>query len=59
MNSFLEKNFEFKIEDKTLKLKVDKGFKQFVDLFKDKFKEILDLELEVEEIGEKTDKKSQ
>lgn len=56
---FFRKNFEFKIEDKTLKLKVDKGFKQFVDLFKDKFKEILDLELEVEEIGEKTDKKSQ
>jgi len=32
-----------------LVLEVEKGFKAFVELFKDKFKEILGLELEVKE----------
>jgi FKBP-type peptidyl-prolyl cis-trans isomerase 2 len=55
-NFFFRKDFDFKLENKKLNLTVDKGFRQFVELFKDKFKEILDLELEAEE---KTDNKSQ
>lgn len=43
-------NFNYKLEDKKIILKVDKGFKTFAELFKDKFKELLSLDLEVEEI---------
>ena len=32
---------------------MDKGFKAFAELFKDKFKEMLELELEVKEVEEK------
>jgi len=42
-------NFSYKIENKKIILEVDKGFKAFAELFKDKFKELLDLDLEVEE----------
>jgi len=58
MNGFLfRKNFEFKVENKKLTLKVDKGFKKFVELFKDKYKELFDLDLEAEEIENKDEKK--
>jgi FKBP-type peptidyl-prolyl cis-trans isomerase 2 len=54
LNEFLfKKKFDFDINDKRLILKVEKPLVKFVELFKDKFKEILDLELEVKEIGEK------
>ncbi|HPD81929.1 MAG TPA: peptidylprolyl isomerase [Candidatus Pacearchaeota archaeon] len=43
-------NFNYKLEDKKIILEVDKGFKTFAELFKDKFKELFDLELEVEEM---------
>jgi FKBP-type peptidyl-prolyl cis-trans isomerase 2 len=50
MNEFLfRKNFEFEIKDKKLILKVDKGFKKFAELFKEKYKELFDLDLEAEE----------
>ena len=50
---FFRQDFEFKIEDKKLTLNATKEFKQFAELFKDKFKEILDLDLIVEEIENK------
>ena len=51
LNEFLfRKNFKFVINDKKLILEVEKGFKALVELFKDKFKEILDLDIEVKEI---------
>jgi FKBP-type peptidyl-prolyl cis-trans isomerase 2 len=51
LNEFLfRRDFKFVIEDKKLILSVDKGFKGFVELFKDKFKEMLGLDLEVKEI---------
>ncbi|MBU2053278.1 MAG: peptidylprolyl isomerase [Nanoarchaeota archaeon] len=46
------KDFKFEIKDKKLSLEVDKGFKQFVEMFADKFKDVLDLDLEVKEEGE-------
>lgn len=46
---FFRRNFEFEIKDKKLILKVEKQMSKFVELFKDKFKEILDLDLEVVE----------
>ncbi len=51
LNEFLfKRNFKFEIVNKKLVLEVDKGFKAFVEIFKDKFKEMLDLELEVKEL---------
>ena len=51
LNDFLfRKDFQYEIKEKKLILSVDKGFKKFVELFKDKFKEMLDLDLEVNEI---------
>jgi FKBP-type peptidyl-prolyl cis-trans isomerase SlyD len=45
---FTKKDLKFEIKDKKLILE-DKKFAQFLNLFKDKFKDILDLELEVKE----------
>ena len=57
LNEFLfKKNFDFKVNDKKIIIMVEKGMKNFVELFKDKFREILGLELEVEEIKEKEEK---
>lgn len=46
------REFKFELQDKKLTINVDKGFKAFAELFKDKFKEILGLELEVKETEE-------
>lgn len=51
---FFKKDFDSEIKENKLILKVGKGFKQFVELFKDKYKEILELELEVEEKNEQS-----
>jgi FKBP-type peptidyl-prolyl cis-trans isomerase 2 len=58
LNEFLfRKDFKFEITDKKLILEVDKGFKSFVELFKDKFKDILGLELEVKEVEDVKEEK--
>ena len=54
---FFRKPFEFKVEGKNLNLKVEKGFLQFANLFAEKFKEILDLDLKVEEEEKKEEEK--
>ena len=51
---FTKKDFKLEIKDKKLTIYADKQFSQFLILFKDKFKEILDLELEVKEVEENT-----
>jgi len=53
MLTFFRKEFEYELKNKKLILKAELGFKKFIELFKKKFKEILDLELEVQ----KTEKK--
>jgi peptidylprolyl isomerase len=51
LNEFLfRRDFKFIINGDKLIIEVDKGFKGFVELFKDKFKEMLDLDIEVKEI---------
>lgn len=58
LNEFLfRRDFDFSIEGNKLLLKADKGMKQFAEMFKDKFKEILGLELEVQEVQEKPESK--
>ncbi|MFH1586034.1 MAG: peptidylprolyl isomerase [archaeon] len=48
LNDFLfRQEFKFEIQNKKLTLKVNKELAKFVEMFKDKFKDILGLELEV------------
>ena len=49
---FLRKDFKFEVKEKKLILEVEKSLVKLVELFKDKFKEILDLELEIKEVEE-------
>ncbi len=55
LKSFIEflfkKDLAFEIKDKQLVIKVEDEMKKFVEMFKDKFKEIFDLELVTEEKG--------
>jgi peptidylprolyl isomerase/FKBP-type peptidyl-prolyl cis-trans isomerase SlyD len=51
LNEFLfRRDFKFEIKDKKLIIETDKQFKSFIELFKDKFKEMIGLDLEVKEI---------
>ena len=45
-----KRDLKFEIKDKKLIIEVEKPMKQFIEMFKEKFKEILDLDLEVKEI---------
>ena len=57
LNTFLfKKEFKFEIKDKKLILEVEKPLVKFVEMFKDKFKEIFGLELEVKEIKQPSKK---
>lgn len=49
---FFKKDFKFEISDKKLIMHVEKPFAELVEMFKEKFKEIFDLEMEVIEIKE-------
>jgi len=53
INFLFKKDFQFGIKDKNLIITVDKGFKPLVEMFRDKFKEIFELELEVREVEDK------
>lgn len=58
INEFLfKKDLKFEIKEKKLMLEVEKGLKSLIELFKDKYKEILDLDLEVNEVEKIKDKK--
>jgi FKBP-type peptidyl-prolyl cis-trans isomerase 2 len=49
-NDFLfRKNFDFDIKDKELILKVEKEFSKFVELFKEKYKELFELDIKIQE----------
>ncbi len=48
-----KKDLKFEINEKKLILEIEKPMKQFVEMFKDKFKDMLGLELEVKETEEK------
>jgi FKBP-type peptidyl-prolyl cis-trans isomerase 2 len=50
-NDFLfRRELKFSVQDKKVIIEVEKNFVQFIEMFKDKFKDVLDLELEVKEI---------
>lgn len=52
---FFRREFKFEISEKKLILKAEKNIVKFVELFKDKYKEILGLDLEINEIEQKTE----
>lgn len=53
LNDFLfRKDFKFTIKDKKIVMDVEKSMIKFVEMFKDKFKEILGMELQINEIIE-------
>ena len=57
LNEFLfKKDFDFEIKDKKLLMSVEKPYVKFAEMFKEKFKDILDLDLEVKEV-ERAEKK--
>ena len=50
LNKFLfKKDFKFEVIDKKLIIEVERPMVGFVEMFKDKFKDIFGLELEIEE----------
>lgn len=49
MKTLLRKEFPFEIEDHTVKIETDQKSKQFIQAYKQKFEEILDMSIEVEE----------
>ncbi|MEM3405674.1 MAG: peptidylprolyl isomerase [Candidatus Pacearchaeota archaeon] len=49
MNYFFKREFEYEIKDKKLIIEAEKNFFSFINLFKDNFKRILDLEIEIKE----------
>lgn len=53
-----KRDFKFSVEDKKVIVEVEKGISQFMEMFKEKFKEIFDLDLELKEI-ENTAKEAQ
>jgi FKBP-type peptidyl-prolyl cis-trans isomerase SlyD len=53
INFLFKQDLDFEIKEKKLVIKTPKQFAQFVPMFKEKFKEMFDLELEVKEIEEK------
>ena len=53
-----KKDLKFEIKEKKIIIEVEKPMKQFIEMFKEKFKEILGLDLEVKET-EDNSKKSQ
>jgi len=56
-NEFLfKKEFKFEVKDKKLILEADAQFAKFVSMFKDKYKEIFELDLEVKETKEDSKK---
>lgn len=50
---FFKKNFKFEVSEKKIIMEVEKSMVELVEMFKDKFKEILGLEFEIKEAVEK------
>ena len=55
---FFRQEIKFKVEEKKLIIEAEKGMKQFIELFKDKYKNMLDLDLEVKELEKDKNEKT-
>ncbi len=56
---FFKRDFKFDIKEKKIIFSVEKPFVEFVRLFKDKFKDILGMDIEVNEIKKEDNKKKE
>jgi len=56
MLAFFGKKLDFKLEENKIIFRVEKNFKQLIEFFKEKFKEILNLDLETEQLAEESEK---
>jgi FKBP-type peptidyl-prolyl cis-trans isomerase 2 len=52
INFFFRKDFEFEVKEGRMIMSVEPSFTKFAELFKDQFKKLFNLELEVKEIKE-------
>ncbi len=50
MDFLFRREFKFSIQDKKITIEVEKNLSKLIEMFKDKFKDVLDLDLEVKEI---------
>ena len=55
---FFRQEIKFKVEEKKLIIEAEKGMKQFIELFKDKYKNMLNLDLEVKELEKEKNEKT-
>lgn len=58
INFLFKRDFKFEIKEKKLIIEADKQFAKFLEMFKVKFKEVLELDLEVKEV-EKEEKRDE
>lgn len=59
INFLFKKDLKFELKNNKIILKVEKQMSEFAKLFKEKFKEIFNLNLEIKEIENKVEEKSQ
>ncbi len=58
LNFFFRRDVDFEVKDKKLVLNLEAPLKKFAEMFKDKFKELFNLDLEVNEIKEEKKEKA-
>lgn len=56
---FFRKEFKFEVKENKLLMDVEKKFVRLVEIFKDQFKEILNLDLEIKEVEDKKEEENQ
>ena len=54
INFLFKRDLKFEVKDKKIIIEVEKAMVKFVELFKEKFKDIFDMNLEVRELSEKS-----
>jgi FKBP-type peptidyl-prolyl cis-trans isomerase 2 len=59
MNFFFQREFQFEVKDNKLIISAEKPFSDYLNIFKEKFKEILELDTEVKEIVKETETKKE
>jgi len=59
INFLFRKDLKFSVKDKKIIIEAEKGMKQFIEMFKDKFKDIFGMEIEVQGAETKPEKEAQ
>lgn len=59
INFLFRKDLKFSVKDKKIIINAEKGMKEFIEMFKDKFKDIFGMEIEIKETKTKPEKEAQ